>query len=294
MIRLWFNLSSNNAVRLIMTLILLFPAAVSKAQLNGNENFGNNATKGHYLQMNDQTKIYYEVYGDGRPLVLLHGGLFGDISEYEKLIPKLSKHFQVIAIETRGHGKSEIGNRPFTYSLMADDAFTIIKYMTKEPSIVIGFSDGAIVGITLAVTHPELVKKLVFAGGNLFSKGNSQEDIKEVKQITGTSIEKQYPDFVRERKKLMPQPQRWNDFVEMLKNAWLTEIKITSQQLKKVKCPVFVIGGDRDQYTSAEDCVASYRMLTNARLAIIPRSGHVVFETRPDLLEALVLSFALE
>src|SRR6202000_243767 len=127
--------------------------------------YGNNPAAGHYQGMDDGTKIYYEIYGQGRPLVLLHGDLYGDISEYGKLIPALQKSFKVIAIETRGHGKSAIGNQPFSYQLFASDAVKIIRKETADSAVLIGFSGGAVTAMLVTLQHPELVRKLVYVGG---------------------------------------------------------------------------------------------------------------------------------
>jgi len=256
--------------------------------------FGNNPDAGHYLKMDDSTKIYYEIYGKGRPVVLLHGGLFGDISEYEKVIPKLSEHFKVIAIETRGHGKSEIGNKLFTYELMTQDAYTIIKHETSDSTIVIGFSDGAVIAMTLTITHPELVRKMLFAGGNVSLEDYRPGVKEELKKLTGKSMEKDYPDFVKDRKKIMPQPERWGDFVEKLKYAWFNQTKIELTQLKAVKCPVLVVGGDRDQYNAISNFLDVYKSLPNAALAIIPNSDHIVFYRSPDLMEDILMQFVKE
>jgi pimeloyl-ACP methyl ester carboxylesterase len=256
--------------------------------------YGNNPDAEHYLKMTDSTKIYYEVYGKGRPVVLLHGGLFGDISEYEKLIPKLSEHLRVIAIETRGHGKSEIGNKPFTYELMTQDAYTVIKHETSDSIIVIGFSDGAVIAMTLTIAHPELVRKMVFAGGNVSLEDYKSGVREELKNLTGKSMEHDYPDFVKDRKKIMPQPERWDDFVEKLKHAWLNQTKIEQIQLKTVKCQVLVVGGDRDQYNAPGNFLSVYKSLPNASLAIIPNSDHIVFYRRPDLMEDMVMPFVKE
>lgn len=77
--------------------------------------YGNNPAAGKYLTVNDGTRLYYEVYGKGEPFVLLHGGVYGYIDEFEYFIPKLAERYQVICVATRGHGKSEIGKAPFTY-----------------------------------------------------------------------------------------------------------------------------------------------------------------------------------
>jgi pimeloyl-ACP methyl ester carboxylesterase len=285
--------TSNSIVVKLLLLSLLFTGPFCTGQQQGDANFGNNPSAGHYLSMKDNTRIYYELYGSGKPIVLLHGGLYGDISEYRRLIPELSKHFQVIAMDTRGHAKSEIGHQPYTYSLLAEDAYSVIKQVTKDSVIVVGFSVGSMMGIALTVSHPEIVKKLVFVSGQLASNLNSPEAVAQIKQMTGETIEKQDPGFVQARKKLMPEPQRWNDFFEYFKNAMVIETVFKPEQLQAVTCPVLIIGGDRDGI-KAEDMVATYRLLPNSSLAIIPNSGHLVFVKRPDLMEALILPFALQ
>src|SRR5438309_2509873 len=94
--------------------------------LNAQVNYGSNLAASKNIE-NKGARIYYEVYGEGRPLLLLHGDLFGYIDEYAAYIPVLSKHFKVIAIATRGQGRSTMGNEPFSYQLMAEDAFKVLR-----------------------------------------------------------------------------------------------------------------------------------------------------------------------
>lgn len=125
--------------------------------------YGNNPQAGHYYDTGS-AKLYYEIYGAGKPVVLLHGGVYGYIDEFEPFIKRLAETNRVICIATRGHGKSEIGHAPFTYAQRSDDAYKIIRSLTKDSVTVIGFSDGGYSGLTLAALHPELVKKLVAIG----------------------------------------------------------------------------------------------------------------------------------
>lgn len=271
----------------ILFILLLFTGPVMAQTVV----YGNNPAAGSYLKMTDSTRIYYEVYGSGKPLVLLHGGLYGDISEYEKLIPALSKHFKVIAIETRGHAKSEIGQQQYTYSLMAADAYTVIHHLTTDSVLLVGFSDGAVIAMDITINHPEMVKKLVFAGGNISSGAYRPDVMNDLKNLSGESIEKGDPEFVRERKKLMPQPNRWGEFVEKLKNAWVNQVGFTDAQLKSIKCPVLIAAGDRDRYNSIESFLSLYKRLAVAQLAIIPNSDHIIFYRQPVVMEQLVISF---
>jgi len=271
---------------------LLFTCLFIAAQLSAQKiNYGNNPSAGHYLAMADSTKIYYEVYGKGRPVVLLHGALYGDISEFSGIIPVLSKKFRVIAIELRGHAKSEIGHQPFTYTLLADDALTIIQHLTKDSVILIGFSSGAVTALTLTIAHPGLVRKLVYAGGNLSPQDTRPEMLESQKTVTGDSIVHDNPGFVQERKRLMPQPERWNEFITYLKNAWLTLPPADSTQLRKIACPVLIVGGDRDQVNGIESFLKQYQLIPNSSLAIIPNSDHIIFHNRPDLMERLIMAF---
>lgn len=103
--------------------------------------YGANPAAGHYVQAND-AKIYYEVYGKGQPIVLLHGGVFGSTIEMAEFIDSLKTRFQAIAGSTRGHGKSEMGNTPLTYEQKTNDVVAVINAVTTEPVLVLGFSDG--------------------------------------------------------------------------------------------------------------------------------------------------------
>ena len=106
--------------------------------------YGNNEKAGHYVKAND-AKLYYEVYGEGKPLLVLHGGGLGSPYELGEFIDKFRKEYKVIVFITRGHGKSEMGTLPFTYEQKATDIIAVLDKVTKEPVPVFGFSDGALI-----------------------------------------------------------------------------------------------------------------------------------------------------
>jgi pimeloyl-ACP methyl ester carboxylesterase len=128
--------------------LLLFFAILASGLLARSQSipYGNNPATGHYFNVGD-ARMYYEVYGQGQPLVMLHGGVYGYIDEFESLIPRLAEHYQVICIATRGHGKSEIGTLPFTYRNRADDAYKVIRSITRDSVTVVGFSEGGFTGL---------------------------------------------------------------------------------------------------------------------------------------------------
>ena len=192
-------------------LILCSAQAQNKAET---VSYGANPAAGHFLRVDD-VNIYYETYGSGgTPLVMLRGGLYGYIEEFGELIGELSKHRRVIAIATRGHGKSDIGTKPFSYVLFADDAFAVIRHETSEKVDVFGFSDGAVTSYTLASAHPELIRRLVAIGGPRKFADWTPSAQAEFRNAKPSDVERDSPQFVSDRKKLMPQPERWLEFNE--------------------------------------------------------------------------------
>jgi pimeloyl-ACP methyl ester carboxylesterase len=236
--------------------------------------YGNNPETGKYLNVGD-AKLYYEVYGTGRPLLLLHGDTFGYIDEFSDYIPLLAKHFRVIAVGMRGHGKSEIGTKTYSYKLFAEDAISILRNETKDAATVIGFSAGAITAYYLAAYYPDKVKKTVALAGLLESSGYRPTAMAELKSLTGEDCEKMLPDLVKSRKRLMPEPNRYNDVINKLRESWLQPVYIEKLKAKSIKSPVLIIGGDRDDYIKSDEFVRAHKTIPNSQLAIIPNCDHV-------------------
>ena len=126
--------------------------------------YGSNSQNGQYIDIND-IKIYYETYGEGEPLLLFHGN-GGSIESFEFQIPELSKHFKIIAIDSRGQGRSTDSDKEITYALMASDMNELIDKLKLNSVYIAGWSDGGNIGLELAYAHPEKVKKLFACGAN--------------------------------------------------------------------------------------------------------------------------------
>jgi pimeloyl-ACP methyl ester carboxylesterase len=253
--------------------------------------YGANPAAGHYLRLDD-ANIYYETYGGGgTPLVLLHGGLYGYIDEFGDLIAESSKHRRVIAIATRGHGKSDIGTKPFSYALFANDAFTVIRHETGEKVDVLGFSDGAVASYTLASAHPELIRRLVAIGGPRKFTDWTPSAQTEAKNSKPSDVERDSPQFVTDRKKLMPQPERWLEFNEKLMAMWSGPVYVTDEQIRSIKVPTLIIMGDHDPYNQIPKMVELYQLLPVGELAIIPGCGHVVLACKGQFTITAVKTF---
>ncbi|MFC3196083.1 alpha/beta fold hydrolase [Parapedobacter deserti] len=233
--------------------------------------YGSNPEAGHYLNVGD-ANIYYEVYGEGQPLVMLHGGVYGYIDEFTPLIVKLADHFQVICIGIRGHGKSEIGNTPYSYQQRADDAYQVIRAVTQDSVIVIGFSDGGHSALKLAALYPQTVKKVVAMG-----IGDKPKDREENQfNYTAESLMASDSTFFAGRLKLMPEPERWNESLSMLSDMYNNEY-MSKETFEKIQCPVLLMNGDNDGYNTLDAFIQCSKYLSQAQVAVIPGCHHVIF-----------------
>jgi pimeloyl-ACP methyl ester carboxylesterase len=231
--------------------------------------YGNNPRAAHYVQAND-AKIYYEVYGKGRPIVILHGGIFGSTYEMHQFIDSLSKKYKVIAVSTRGHGKSELGNQPITYEQKANDVMAVINAVTKDSVIVLGFSDGGYTGYKLASMYPGRVKKLIAIGATELYSGARQFgfDVKQAVALDSVYWKQQF--------RLMPEPQRLEEMFTLLANMY-NHLSLDAVFFKTIQCPVLVMAGDRDESNPPLRVVSTAEKIPHSQLGIIPNTTHPVF-----------------
>ncbi len=228
--------------------------------------YGTNPQAGHYVQTKD-AKIYYEVYGKGQPIVLLHGGLFGSIIEFADFIDQLKGKYQVIAISTRGHGKSELGTEPLTLEQRANDAMTVINAVTKDSVIVLGFSDGGYSAYKLGAMYSERVKKMIVIGA-----GEIRPGLREFNFTAKMAMEMDKL-FWEQQLKLMPEPNRVEDLFTQVANCY-NNVTVSKELLSTIKCPVLVMAGDNDGGNPVERVVSAARYIPNHQISIIPNTGH--------------------
>lgn len=231
--------------------------------------YGNNPKAGHYAQAGD-AKIYYEVYGQGRPFVLLHGGLLGSTYEMHQFIDSLSRKYQVIAISTRGHGKSELGTAPLTYEQRATDVVAVLKATTRDSAIVLGFSDGGFAGYKLASMYPERVRKLITIGASEVTAGQRKFDFSPQQTMSLDSA------YVRQQQALMPQPQRLGEMFTQVATMY-NHLTVDKALMQTIRCPVLVLAGDRDEGNPVDRMFRTAQDLRRSQLGIIPNASHGAF-----------------
>ena len=254
--------------------------------------YGANAAAGHYVQTPD-AKIYYERYGEsGTPLVLLHGGEYGYIDEFGGLIAEMRKRRTVIAIATRGYGRSERGAAPLSHRQFAQDAAAVIQdvFPNGEKVDVFGFSEGAITSYILASAHPERVRRLIAISGSLGLYGQTKQ-ANEAPPLTPELMQQQVPDLVARRKRIMAKPEQWEPLIRELDRMYRAPIFVKEDEVRTIQAPTLIMAGDHDYYNRPDHMVDIYRMLLKGELALIPGCGHVVLDCKPDLVIGMAAAF---
>lgn len=231
--------------------------------------YGNNEEAGNYVQAGD-AKLYYEVYGKGKPLFVFHGGGVGTPYEMGQLIDKLRQDYQVIAVSTRGHGRSEIGHSPLTYEQKAEDMLAVMKKVTNEPAVILGFSDGAYTAYKVASMYPERVDRVVAIGAGTLKPGFFSGEMKV------EDLEKIDAAFIEQQMKIMPEPERYQEFCDNYMAFW-SKMEVGEEFLKTIQCPVLLIAGDEDDHAPMVTMVEAAQYIPNASLCIVPKAWHSAF-----------------
>lgn len=222
-----------------------------------------------------EIKLNFVEQGQGQPLILLHGN-GEDINYFEHQIPYFSKDYRVIAIDTRGHGKSPRGDKPFTIKQFAEDLHDFMDDKAIEEAILLGFSDGGNIALTFALKYPEKVERMIVDGANLFPSG--------VKPLYQWPIEIGY----RIARLFAKKDEKAKRNAEML-GLMVNEPHIDPSELARLKMPVLVVAGTKDMIKD-EHTRLIYKSLPNAKLEII-EGDHFVANKNADAFNKVVDGF---
>ncbi len=222
--------------------------------------YGDNPAVGKYFLSNG-VNIYYEIYGKGKPLVLLHGN-GGSIKSRGRLISGLAKKYKVIAIDNRCHGKSGCMKGDLDYDMMASDVFGLLEAIDVDSAFVWGHSDGGIIGLIMASLYPEKVDRLLCTGANIAPDTSAiQPELVEMMKM----YPKVHDTLLQKQIKLM-----------------VHHPNISTIQLASINAPVLLMAGDRDAIRN-EHTVKIFNAIPNSQLCIVPGSTHYFYEEQPDL-----------
>ena len=230
--------------------------------------------------------IHYRISGQGAPLVLLHGGLSSSIDWYA-LLPGLSRQFQVISIDSRGHGQSTLGHQPYTYHLLADDVIAVLDELDIRSADVAGWSDGGNTALMLALYYSERIKRVVAISANAHLDGLTPEASDHIDRI-----DPERPPLIFRVLYIIqsPHPSRLIKLRSDVLALWQSGLHFTCEDLNRVTSPVLLIIGQNDDVAldhaqEMRDC------LRQADLHVLPAVGHTVPQSAPERVLALMLDF---
>lgn len=255
---------------LIILFIFSFFSITSPAQQKTPVNYGNNPQAGSYYD-NNGTKIYYEVYGEGKPVVILHGN-GGSIRGRAAFIEEFAKKYKVIAFDNRCHGKSGCPSGYLTYEQMADDVDKVLQHLGIDSAYVWGHSDGGIVGLLLAIHYPGKVKKLLASGANL--------------RPDSTAVEPGlFPLLEQMEKRARADSIHYKQFLLLVQQP-----HIPLSDLRKINSDVLIMAGDRDAIR-IEHTLEIFKNIPGALLSILPGTTHFVYSDRPQWFSEILYDF---
>lgn len=237
-------------------------------------------TTGSYSSVNG-ARMWYDVHGDGTPLVLLHGGL-SDSRDFDGFLDSLAGHFRVYRTDRRGHGRTADVDGPITAQVMADDLIAFLDRVVGEPARLIGYSAGAVVALMAAVARPDLAERLVLVSGAYHRDG----------MLIWPSAEGEPPaPLVAAYAEVSPDgAEHFPVLLEKVSRAMTEEPWLDAAQLSAVTCPTLIMAGDDDLVTH-EHTLELYRGIPNSELAIIPRTSHLLLYEKPSLCAGVITDF---
>jgi pimeloyl-ACP methyl ester carboxylesterase len=261
-----------------VTLYAINRAGAGKPAFYVWKSFSSKAHGGKYAAING-IDIYYETYGRGQPVLVLHGGAcFIECMHYQ--ISGLAESRLVIAADSRAHGRSTDSDAPLSYSLMADDMVKLLTTLGIDKVDVVGWSDGGIIGLDMAMHHPERVAKLVAIGANF--------DVNGLNQIpTADHTVPPAPGFYRRN---APDPDHWPVLYRKLIAMQGTQPRYTKDDLNRISAPTLIMAGEFDIIKREHtDLLARY--ISNSQEVIIKNGTHALPLEEPNKVNSHVLSF---
>src|SRR3979411_874385 len=228
--------------------------------------------------------IHYAMYGQGSPVIFLHGGL-ANTDYWGDQVPAVAAHHTVILMDSRGHGRSTRDARPFGYVLMADDVTALMDSLKIAKADIVGWSDGAILGIDLAMRHKERVGKVFAFAANTVTSG--VKDGVEKNPTFAAYIERAGREYAAHS----ATPKDYDSFVDQISKMWAEQPNWSDAQLKAIDTPILVVDGDHDEAIKREHTEYAAAKLPPPGLLILPNSTHFAFLQAPRQFNFAVLHF---
>ena len=218
----------------------------------------------------------------GQPVLLMHGGL-GNTEDFRNLAPVLvAAGYRVVAMDCRGHGRSAWGDQPITYDQMAADAVGLLDHLGIAKTDVVGWSDGAIIALNLAIHHPERLDRVVAYGANYNPAGN---------QFVPSDQLPPFEYFIADYRRLAPEPERFEELTDVLDALYKVAPNYSDAELQSITVPVLILDGAADEFVTPDQPVHMAALIPGATLVIMPGTGHFAMSAKPGLFNPIVLDY---
>jgi len=244
-------------------------------------------TISRHLEVNG-ARIWYAEWGGqskAAPVLLLHGG-FGNSNYFGRLIPVLLDHgYRVVAMDSRGHGRSTRSEAPYSYHLMAEEVIGLLDALKMQRVNVVGWSDGGIIGLDLALNHPDRLDRLFAFGANADVSG--AKDGLDKNPVFAAYLQRVPGEY----RSLSPTPDQWDSFSAAMLKMWETQPSFTAAQLRSINVPTTIADGEYDEAVRREHTEYMASTIPGARLVILPHVSHFAMLQNPAEFDAAVLAF---
>ncbi|MFZ4621757.1 MAG: alpha/beta fold hydrolase [Bacteroidota bacterium] len=270
-------------IKLLFRTLILTASTIAQPSIL----YGSNLAAGHYVRVND-ISLYYEIYGKGKPLLLMHGNS-GSIASFSKFIPYLAKQYRVIAVDSRAQGRSGDSDKELTFEQIASDFSILLDSLHLSSVYAVGWSDGGIVGLQMALSYPDKISKLVAIGANFVADSTalSADNFDTTKITWFCELPKDEQNNVIRNSY---NPERAGLIYDKLIDLDLKYPNFTLPQLASIKTPTLVVAGDHDIIFDTHT-LKLFHALPNSQLFIVPDSPHHVPIAKPKLLFNVVNEF---
>ena len=234
----------------------------------------------------DDIQMWYARFnkGGGNPVLLIHGGL-ETADTWGNQVAQLAKTREVIVADSRGHGRSTRSEKPFGYELMANDYLALLDHLMIDKVALVGWSDGGIIGLDIAMRHPERLTKLWAYGAN-FNIGGLIPDFDK-----DPVFSQEIANAGEKYRRVSPTPDQYDAFVKQISEMWSSQPDYTPEQLGRITTPTMIVDGEHDEAIKREHTEELSRLIPNARLLIMPGVSHFGHLQDPQLYDTYLIGF---
>ena len=253
--------------------------------------------QGHYVQVNGMD-VYYEEYGSGNPLILLHGGT-ATSRMWQPFLSSFVPHFRVITPDSRAHGKTNNPNGELSYHLMADDVVAFIQALNLTQPFIFGYSDGGQIALEIGMRYPSLAVAFV-VGAAWYKVSETYIDALKsagFENLGTVNLEKlqrdesEWVSLLKTDHARTDDSDYWKTLLKQISSMWWTPLNYTADDFRKIREPALILIGDRDGLIELEQAVDMYHLIPNAELVVLPNTTH--FSALNELSINIVLDFLM-